>query len=298
MPLFVFISGRFSHTDNKQKYKKNILRPLETYIVFQIITSTILIIRNNEFSYKYLYEPNWILWYLISLFLWRSIIYLVPSKWLVYRKQIILISFTISILAGFIPVSYEFALQKSLAFLPFFILGYYSTQTNISSKVNKISPYIAIGTFIITFSILYFVIRTNLSPITHSYFPYWSEDFKHTVIKFIARCIYIPSSIILGLMVMRVTPSNKSFSSWGSITLFLFIYHIFVVRELLFPIIRMYDLPTSSFYLFIYSIITITFLIILSRIKILSILLNPLSYINEKMIYHNSIATKKHPPRN
>ena len=37
MPLFIFISGRFSHNHNKEKFKSGIIRLLETYVVFQII---------------------------------------------------------------------------------------------------------------------------------------------------------------------------------------------------------------------------------------------------------------------
>ena len=39
MPLFVFISGRFSHIRDVDKYKRGLLRILETYIVFQLIRS-------------------------------------------------------------------------------------------------------------------------------------------------------------------------------------------------------------------------------------------------------------------
>lgn len=37
MPLFVFISGRFSHIKNRANYKKGIIRLLETYVAFQVI---------------------------------------------------------------------------------------------------------------------------------------------------------------------------------------------------------------------------------------------------------------------
>lgn len=275
MPLFVFISGRFSQIKDKQNYKRNILRLLETYIVFQVISSAILIFRNHEFSYKYLYEPNWVLWYLISLSIWRLIIYFIPSNWLVYRKRIITTSFIISLLAGFVPISYTFTIQKSFTLLPFFVLGYYSTSVDIKSTISKIPSFIAIGTLLIAFAILYFIINQDLSPITHCCYPYWSEDFTHTIQKCIARSIYIASAIILSIMAMRLTYSSRILSKWGSLTLFLFIYHTFVLQEILFPLIKTYSLPINELYLFVYSVTVTIFLVLLSHIKFFSILLNP-----------------------
>lgn len=282
MPLFIFISGRFSQIKNRETYKKNIFRLLETFIVFQIISSAILMIHNHEFSYKFFYEPNWILWYLVSLIFWRLIIFFIPMNWLSYRNRTIIISLSISLLAGFIPVSYPFALQKTLTYLPFFIVGYFSNNIDVKSKISKIPPYIAIGILIITFSILYFVINKNLSTVTHCCSPYWSSDVAHTLFLLIARCIFLITAFILSIMVMRITYTSKILSKWGGITLFLYIYHAFALREFLFPLIKTYNFSINEFSLMIYSIAITIILIMLSHFKFLSQLLNPISSWQQK----------------
>ena len=204
-------------------------------------------------------------------------------NWFSYRNRIIILSLSISLLAGFIPVSYPFALQKTLAYLPFFIAGFFSNNIDIRSKISKIPPYIAIGTLIITFSILYFIINQNLSSVTHCCFPYWSSDVTHTLFLLIARCIFLITAFILSIMVMRLTYTSKILSKWGGITLFLFIYHAFALREFLFPLIKTYNFSINVFSQIIYSIVITIILILLSHIRFLSKLLNPISSWQQKM---------------
>ncbi len=277
MPLFLFISGRFSHIHNRNKYKRNILRLLETLIFIQIVSSTILIMRGNAFSLRFLYEPNTILWYLVSLIYYRMIIYFSPTDWLSYRKRVLIISFSLSILAGFIPVSHTFTIQRSLACLPFFMLGYYSTDIDFKSIINRIPLYFVIGTLLAILSILFFILNTSISAIAYCCFPYWSDDISQIAFRLLSRCIYIISAIVLCAMVMRLIHPNKLFSKWGENTLFIYIYHAFILNLLLFPMIRTCQLPQNEFLLVIYSIITTLCLVMLSSIKFLTKLLNPLS---------------------
>ena len=37
MPIFIFISGRFSHIHDRKRYKNSFMKLFETYIVFQLI---------------------------------------------------------------------------------------------------------------------------------------------------------------------------------------------------------------------------------------------------------------------
>lgn len=277
MPLFIFISGRFSHIHSRQKYKKGILRLLETYIVFQVIRSIIPIMVGKDFMIKSLYTPNWILWYLVALIYWRLLVYFIPTSWMTHRRQILTISFFISLLAGFIPIGYPFAIQRTLAFLPFFTMGYYSTEIDIKRYINKISPIIAVGTLFAIFCILFFAMNFKLSYMHHCSSPYWSIDFSHTMARFVARCIFIPSAIILCTMVMRLVPTNSIFAKWGSITMFVFIYHSSTVNFLDAVIAHGY-LPQGELLLFLYSIAITSGLVLLSRFKFLHLLLNPISF--------------------
>ena len=95
MPLFIFISGRFSQKKSNKRYIISIIKFLETYIVFQLIITllTDCIISHNGFSWsKFLFTPEWAMWYLLALACWRLLIFAIPEKWLKdYPKLIIYI---------------------------------------------------------------------------------------------------------------------------------------------------------------------------------------------------------------
>lgn len=277
MPLFIFVSGSFSHIHDRERYKKNIIRLFETFVVFQIIRTIIPVIQGNEFSLKSLFCTKWIMWYLLSLTYWRLMVYFIPERWILYRKSTITLSLIISILIGFVPIHSLFGIQSTLALLPFFVIGYYSVEIDIRNYISKIPRMFAIGILLVFFCFFYFILNTNLSFVSGCH-PYWTGDLLHTMIRFGARCIYIPIAVIVGIMVMRLIPKNKTLAKWGLATLFIYIYHSFALREFLFPLIDGGILPQNEWLLLIYAIIVFFGLLVLSRFKIFNNLLNPISY--------------------
>ena len=93
-----------------------------------------------------------------------------------------------------------------------------------------------------------------------------------------ARCIYILLAVVVSTMVMRLIPTNATLAKWGCSTLFIYIYHMFALREFLFPLIDAGILPQNEWLLLIYAIIIFFGLLFLSRFRIFNILLNPISY--------------------
>lgn len=77
MPLFVFISGMFSHVNDREKYKKGIFQLLETYIIVQLIWKTPQILTNGAVTLdaviNVIMMPGFAMWYLLSLTSWRLI---------------------------------------------------------------------------------------------------------------------------------------------------------------------------------------------------------------------------------
>lgn len=153
-PLFIFISGRFSQIKNMEKYKLGLLRIFETYIVFQFIR-TIPILLSGAFSFhsilSFLLSPKYTLWYLISLIYWRLIVMFIPKRILIYKPIVILtLCFTVSILGGFIPVKI-LALQRAMTYLPFFFLGFYSTEIDLRKWISIIHIGIPIMSILASF---------------------------------------------------------------------------------------------------------------------------------------------------
>lgn len=102
MPLFIFISGYFSRKKKKAELPASIWKLLEPLIVFQALTLLPRFIVKG-FSFSAILTPWYVLWYLLSLIYWRLLIQIIPDRILNNTKLILIVTFCVSILAGFLP---------------------------------------------------------------------------------------------------------------------------------------------------------------------------------------------------
>ena len=112
----------------------------------------------------------------------------------------------------------------------------------------------------------------------HCCYPYWDDSIKLTLNHLFQRFIFLIIGSIFGLMFMRLAPIVKIFAQWGRRTMFIFIYHMFVLY-LFFALFSYNFLPSNTIFLLVYSIIIIIGLSCLSKIRFMNILLNPVSFI-------------------
>lgn len=284
MPLFVFISGRFSHIKNRANYKKGIIRLLETYVAFQVIRTILTPPRLYGYNLviNALIIPNFVLWYLVALVYWRLIVLYAPQKIMENRMLVIIGSLLISLFAGFIPIGKEFAIQRTLSFMPFFFCGYYLSEVDIRKTIKKIPFAVAIVFLLLIFLLCVIVVNDNISYITSCTFPYWDDDISYTMMCFFARIIFLISAIFISLLVLRVTPEIGKLAKWGQATLFIFVYHSFLVK-ILPDLTDSGMIPRNIVFLIEYSIIIVGCLICLSRIQLLNIMLNPITSLRGKV---------------
>ena len=228
MPLFVFISGMFSHVNDREKYKKGIFRLLETYIVVQLIWKIPQILTNGAVTLdaviNVIMMPGFAMWYLLSLISWRLIVYLTPPQ-IINRNPIanIILCIFISLLGGIIPVGGEFSLQRTMSLLPFFSLGYYAKEIDIKKYIAKIPLPLAVGLLLSLFLVYFFVLNRNLGLAFIWRVPYGTKAELPAVFHFLARSFFLMAATITGAMVMRVVPTRESLSQWGRTTLYIYI---------------------------------------------------------------------------
>ena len=272
MPLFIFISGRFSQIKDKGKYKKGISKLLETYVFFQIVWRLFAFVAEKDFSQifpKLIDTPWWILWYLFSLICWRAIVLLIPERFLHNQPLLIItISLFIGVIGGFIPIGIKFSFQRTVAFFPFFVLGYYSERVDVKSLIKKIPIFIPITVLSILFIVIYLNPNVNSNPE------------MSPIICCIIRCAFIAIATIISIMVMRLVPTNQRLANGGSKTLFIFIYHAFFVQALNIAK-KLNVIPHNELLLFGLSVLFTILLINLSRFKFLNYLLNPYTHMRK-----------------
>ena len=286
MPFFMYVSGLFSQIKDRAKYRRGILIILETYIVFQLIRCVKPILIGGSFHLDYhLFYPKGTLWYLAYLAVYRIFIYLIPKHWLdSHHRTIIIISIAIALLWGFIPTN---SFDKLLSFFPYFILGYYSCRISIKETIKTIPLIVSIFGITIIFITIYLTINFNIGYIIYyetSY--YWTDPVIAPEILCLSRVIAYISAIIISVFIMRIVLYKTIFPQYGSKTLFIYMYHTFIVLALRSLIAKGY-FPQNEIILLFYTIAILIGLLLLSRITFFTFLMNPISYLQRHKKQHN-----------
>lgn len=175
MPLFIYISGYLSKNVNKSKkiFLKDLLIP---YIFLNIIWYSLAYIYTGDINLPIIY-PGWTLWFLLSLFFWRS-----SLKYLIKIKYILPISFILGILIGLIPNGSILSFSRTIVFLPFFLLGYYTDIEKIKYIFDKVNIGICILGILIFIIVSFFIANKNILDYR---FLYGSHSYKELVSVFI-----------------------------------------------------------------------------------------------------------------
>jgi fucose 4-O-acetylase-like acetyltransferase len=155
MPAFIFLSGFFAKgigdTDYLLKLCKKLLLP---YLIFQLLYSLYyMIIGVKGFQFT-IFEPQWSMWFLLSLFSWHLLL-------VIFKRISPIWGMSLAILIGvgigyFHEIGHTFSLSRTLVFFPFFLLGYWVTKDDLlklkSREVKVVSSLVmllvGIGLFV------------------------------------------------------------------------------------------------------------------------------------------------------
>lgn len=225
MPLFIFCSGYFACKDNK-KILHNLIIP---YILFQclyLLFEKYILHSNVTFTFT---TPYWILWYLLSVASWNIIIQFFEK----INIKIIIISFIIGLAVGYDnSIGHYLSLSRTIAFIPFFLLGYYCRISrfdfNILKKNNNIFYFTVFLASVFTIFLYLFCNSINKDWIFASN-PY--ESFNY---NFIIRCASYIMAIIFSVFILIILPNKniKFITNAGMNSMSIFLLHGFVIKFL------------------------------------------------------------------
>lgn len=136
MPAFIFISGYFSKRHNP----KGIINLVALYGVWQLLISPTVYMLIKEIPFEEAVKP-FILpqatyWYLLSLIVWRVI-----TPYVAKFKRPLLVSLILGLLIGLTPLTINlqyFSYSRTLAFYPFFMLGYLCPKERFYEAQDKV----------------------------------------------------------------------------------------------------------------------------------------------------------------
>lgn len=266
LPIFFFVAGYFSKIGPNEPIKsfKRILIP---YFIFCIIYTLFKIFILHEKTGILFLNPNWGLWFLISLFTMKLMLPILDKL-----KHPLIISFILALLVGFLNIDGEIlGITRTFTYLPIFLIGFYYNDYIYKQKIRnnikfnnivnnkKIWVILLIISLIICFIAAY-KIPTNIIQLKY---PYKSER----LIKTILTGIIIVLGIIITLLFNKLMTNKETFLTMiGKNSMAIYLLHVYFVASIN-KFINHYHIFSGKPIIFIiFSIITTMIIVfILSR---------------------------------
>jgi fucose 4-O-acetylase-like acetyltransferase len=232
MPAFIIVSGFFAKGFYKKGYIPKLFKKLILpYLLFQVIYSIYYYFLYNRNSLTIdIYNPQWSLWFLLSLFCWNVLLYLFVRKWKLSQRTALLIAFAIGIAIGFIDnVSNYLSLSRTFVFFPMFLLGYYLKKehfTKLRTNKGRIAAAL-IPTAV--FAFMFFVPEFSDKWLLHSksYEMLGGKD----ILSPIARSGVYLMNIAMSFCFFAFVPKSRHFfTKWGASTLYVYLVHGFFIK--------------------------------------------------------------------
>jgi len=234
MPVFILISGYFSKPINtKDEYFKLIKTLLVPYIfleVFYAITDYFLYGSSKHFFSPTFLYPNWGMWYLLSLFIWRSLIVLLDNC--DYRYCLIILMI-LSLLVGYDrSFTNTLSMSRTIVFFPFFYIGYILKLKKF--KLFNLERYKLIGFLLITgYILVIYFLDFQINP-RWFYGSYGYEKLKEPYWGVLYRATILFLTIIIGFAFLSIIPKEKTiFTQIGEKTLQIYIFHFLIIDILI-----------------------------------------------------------------
>lgn len=219
MPLFVFICGYFSKDLEKSRFKafESLLLP---YLLFNSLMMFCEARVTGSTRNVSLLTPVYVHWFLLALFFWRLLL-----KDLVKIRLILPISFFAALMVGyFSDVTNVLALGRTIAFLPFFLMGYYTDEALIA-KIRTTNRWLAYSALVVSALPVYVLTASkSLSITVFIAAPYSS------IATLRLRLVFFALALLIGLVLIVLCPAKRLrfLADAGQHSLLVFLLHRYV----------------------------------------------------------------------
>ncbi|MBM4764778.1 acyltransferase family protein [Bacillus sp. B15-48] len=229
MPAFILISGFFAKGFRKPGYYKKLTKKLIIpYLIFQGIYSLYYVLINERSVIELNpLNPQWSLWFLLSLFFWNVMLFLF-TKW----KPLFALSLSVGIGIGvgyFNEINHFLSLSRTFVFFPFFLLGYYLNKNTFEKVRDRKVKYTS---FFILFSL--FVAVYLLPGFDYKWLfgsrPYEALHYSYVNGGIIRLALYA-LTLLTTLSFLALVPRQRYFfTKWGTSSIYVYLLHGFFVR--------------------------------------------------------------------
>ncbi|MGG7222123.1 acyltransferase family protein [Bacillus sp. ATD] len=230
MPAFILVSGYFAKGFKRAGYVKKLAAKLIIpYLIFQIIYSIFYYIMQDEsMANVNPIDPQWSLWFLVSLFFWNLLLY--PFSKL-SKLGALFVSCGFAVLIGYLDfVSSTLSLSRTFVFLPMFLVGFYLNKHHFDLLRSKRGKQIALGVLAAVFVICW--------GIDFDYsFLFGSKPYSSfgdvTLVSGISRIGWYVLAFAATFSFLALVPQKRYFfTKWGTRTFYVYLLHGFIIKTL------------------------------------------------------------------
>lgn len=229
MPAFILVSGHFAKGYFEKGYILKLMKKLLVpYIIFQLIYTIYyyFLLDQNKFSFDLL-NPQWSLWFLISLFCWHMLLPLFKN----WRPQLaIAFTITLGIVVGYFDfINTTLSLSRTIVFFPFFLLGYFLKREHFLQLKRKRMMIPSSLVLLITFGLFFHFPTWDYEWLFGSK-PY-SELENLTHFAWLGRLFIYSISFLTVISFWSLVPTKKyNYTKIGQYTLYVYLLHGFVIK--------------------------------------------------------------------
>ncbi|MET3698205.1 fucose 4-O-acetylase-like acetyltransferase [Bacillus oleivorans] len=229
MPAFILISGFFAKGFKKSGYIKKLSKKLLLpYIIFQLLYSVYYyFLLDKSTIVTDPLNPQWSLWFLISLFCWNLMLFLY-TKW--KPLAALVIASSVALLVGYVDwIGNYLSLSRTFVFFPFFLLGYYLDQRHFE-KCWSWKPRI-VSLFTIATVTAFFTIFPELNEKWLLGSKAYEELGAFGIEGMANRLFLFGISLVMSFSFFSFVPTGKTFfTNLGRNTLYVYLLHGFFVK--------------------------------------------------------------------
>ena len=280
MPAFIILSGYFFKKTEKKRFWRGILNLVVTYGIFQVLyfgnpmvyrlwggnSLTISGLYGNVTSF---YKPAAVLWYVVSLISWRIVSQYIPQGWLDDMRKMLVAAVVMGILAAFVPLGRELSFQRTFAFYPYFLLGYYMRTKGWWEKLQETPIWLSCVVVLLYVGII--IVGPYIPKSMLVQFYSYQENHLIPLLRVVSYLWMLP----LTLAILRLLPDVGFCASEGKNTMFYYIFHVYFVYIEQRLVVDC-GFPITIPYILLYWIVSVVALYLLSKVRLFDYLLNPI----------------------
>ncbi|MCQ6274804.1 acyltransferase family protein [Bacillus sp. V3B] len=229
MPAFILISGFFAKGFHKKGYLKKIAKKLIIpYLIFQGIYSLYYFFINEQRAIELdPLNPQWSLWFLISLFCW-NVMLLLFTKW--KASFALFLSVALGVFVGYFDeINNYLSLSRTFVFFPFFLLGYYLKKEHFERLLDFKFRYISLFIFILLFVAFYLLPDFDYKWLFGSK-PYNALDHSYLNGGIVRLAVYGLTLMAILSFLAWVPRQRYFFTKWGTSSIYVYLLHGFFIK--------------------------------------------------------------------